>query len=152
MNYRSLLIACLTPMRQRRRWVVSVLAGFVALLGINKAEADPNRAYCHGFSWIHCFDCSSNSDHPICTRADADYPHHDTCNEMAADHPICAGTDADPAGSEAKYLYCTYASDADCNLVILDCWNSSHTLFGGRADDRDQPKDWLLVLRRVCGL
>ena len=27
-----------------------------------------------------------------------------------------------------------------------------HALFGGRAANCDQQKDWLLVLRRVCGV
>ena len=72
------------------------------LLGINNAASDPDRTYCFEISWIHCFDCSSNSEHPICTRADAD-----------------------PADPEAKYLYCTYALDANCDLYVKDCWYSS---------------------------
>ena len=56
----------LAPMRQGLGWGVSLLAGFVMLLGINNADAD--RIYCGDISWIQCFDCSSNSEHPICAR------------------------------------------------------------------------------------
>ena len=92
----------LAPMRQGQGLVVSALAGLVILLGINKAEADPDQTSCGDISWTHCFDCSSNSEHPICTRADVD-----------------------PAEPEAKYLYCTYALDALCDLGIVDCRYSS---------------------------
>ena len=92
----------LAPMRQGQGLVVSALAGLVILLGSNKAEADPDQTYCGDISWIHCFDCSSNSE-----------------------HPICAWADADPAEPEAKYLYCTYALDALCDLGIVDCRYSS---------------------------
>ena len=92
----------LAPMRQGLGWVVSALAGLVLLLGINKAEADPNRTYCGDISWIQCFDCSFNSEHPVCARADMD-----------------------PVEPEAKYLYSTYALDALCNLGIVDRWFSS---------------------------
>ena len=90
----------LAPMRQGLGWGVSLLAGLVMLLGINNADAD--RIYCGDVSWIQCFDCSSNSEHPICARADAD-----------------------PAEPEAKYLYCPYALDAYCNFYIGDCWYAS---------------------------
>ena len=98
----------LAPIRLERRWVVSVLAGLVVLLGINKADADPvcstptPTCIPCPISWTQCFDCSSNSEHPICARAEAD-----------------------PAEPEAKYLYCTYALDALCNFYIVDCWYSS---------------------------
>ena len=90
----------LAPMRQGLGWVVSALA--VLVLGINKAETDSNRTYCGDISWSQCFDCSSNSEHPVCTWADVA-----------------------PAEPEAKYLYSTYALDALCNLSIVDRWYSS---------------------------
>ena len=86
----------------RKGWVAIALAGLVILLGINRADADADRTYCGDIIWTHCFDCSSNSEHPICARADAD-----------------------PAEPEAKYLYCTYALDWACNFYIGDCWYSS---------------------------
>ena len=95
----------LVPIQQGKGWVVvSVLAGLVVLLGINKAESDhdSDRIYCVDIRWNHCFDCSSNSD-----------------------HPICAWVDADLAEPEAKYLYYTYASDGLCNLYIAARWYSS---------------------------
>ena len=94
----------LAPIRQGQGWVVNALAGLVILLGINNAEADhdSDRTYCGDIRWNHCFDCSSNSD-----------------------HPICAWVDADLAEPEAKYLYYTYALDALCNLYIVDRWYSS---------------------------
>ena len=96
----------LAPMRQE--WVVIALAGLVVLLGINKTDADPvcstptPTCIPCPISWTQCFDCSSNSEHPICARAEAD-----------------------PAKPEEKYLYCTYALDALCNFYIGDCWYSS---------------------------
>ena len=105
---------------------LSVLAGLVVLLGINKADADPacltptcligiNKAEANRLcptptptcipcpnTWIQCFDCSANSEHPICVRADSD-----------------------PVEPEAKYLYCIYALDAECSFYIKNCWYSS---------------------------
>ena len=90
----------LAPMR--KEWIVIALAGLVVLFGINKAKADSDRTYCGDISWTHCFDCSSNSEHPICVQAGAD-----------------------PAEPAAKYLYCTYALDALCNLYMENRWYSS---------------------------
>ena len=105
---------------------LSVLAGLAVLIEINKAEADPvcltptcligiNKAEANRLcptptptcipcpnTWIQCFDCSANSEHPICARADTD-----------------------PVEPEAKYLYCIYALDADCSFYIKNCWYSS---------------------------
>ena len=101
MNRLRAFIGLSSGLAPLRKWVVIALPGLVALLGINRADADPARTYCDD-SWTHCFDCSFNSEHPICARADAD-----------------------PAEPEAKYLYCTYALDMLCDFGIVDCWYSS---------------------------
>ena len=106
----------LAPMRQGLGWGVSLLAGLVMLLGINNADAD--RIYCGDISWIQCFDCSSNSEHPICARADAD-----------------------PAEPEAKYLYCPYALGRVLQLLYRRLLVRVHPLFGGRAADCNRPND-----------
>ena len=77
---------------------LGALAVLAILLGARGAEADTPCPV----TWLHCFDCSSNPEHPICTRAEAD-----------------------PADPAAKYLYCPYALDARCNFQMGDCWYSS---------------------------
>ena len=84
----------LSPMRSG----LGALAVLAVLLGARGAEA---KTPCP-VTWLHCFDCSSNPEHPICTRAEAD-----------------------PAAPEAKYVYCPYALDARCNRQMVDCWYSS---------------------------
>ena len=112
---------------------LSVLAGLAVLIEINKAEADPvcltptcligiNKAEANRLcptptptcipcpnTWIQCFDCSANSEHPICARADTD-----------------------PVEPEAKYLYCIYALDADCSFYIKRVHLALYNVLGHR--------------------
>ena len=77
---------------------LGALAVLAILLGARGSEADTPCPV----TWLHCFDCSSNPEHPICTRAEAD-----------------------PAAPEAKYVYCSKALDASCNFWMGDCWYAS---------------------------